>query len=163
MLPSMWRTELLHPVSVHFPIALLIVGSAFYILSVFFKKHEVLRHLKFFSFLLILIGTISAWIAIFTGGLAEEIVGPNLCDPDVRLNHEDFAYYTAYIFTTFVVLHLISQRLSQRLSSIFFVINVFLVLSGSALLGYVGHLGATLTYQQAAGVYNPGPECKGFE
>jgi uncharacterized membrane protein len=163
MLPSMWRSELLHPISVHFPIALLIVGSFFYVLSVFFSQHLFFKNLRKFSYILLLIGTLSAWIAIYTGSLAEGVVSSTLCDPDVRLKHEDLAYYVAYIFTALSIFHIFSETLSPKLSAFFLWFNVVLAIGGSVTLGYAGHLGATLTYQQSAGVYNPGAECKGFE
>ncbi len=161
MLPSMWRSELLHPLSVHFPIALLIVGSIFYVLSIFLK-HAYFKSLRKFSFLLIAIGTATAWISIFTGSLAEDVVGPLLCDPEIRLNHEDFSYYVAYMFTAFILFHILSETLLLKYTKFFVALNLILVLGGTASLAYTSHLGATLTYQQAAGVYNPGLECKGF-
>lgn len=163
MLPSMWRTELLHPMAVHFPIALLIVGSVLYILSVFFAHHSYFQSLKKFSFLILVIGTVGSWIAILTGTLAEDVVSPMLCDPDIRLSHEDYSYYTAYAFTAFVIFYALSQKISQKFMSFFTVLNIGLAVSGCIMLVYTSHLGATLTYQQAAGVYNPGPECRGYE
>lgn len=163
MLPSMWRTELLHPSSVHFPIALLFVGSIFYVLSVFFSRHLFFKNLRKFSYLLVVIGTVTAWFAIYTGSLAEEVVGRTLCDPETRLLHEDYSYYLAYLFTAFCVFHIFSETLSPKLSAFFLWLNVGIAIGGTVILVYVGHLGATLTYQQGAGVYNPGPECKGFE
>lgn len=162
MLPSIWRIELLHPVTVHFPIALLIFGSAFYILSCLLYRFDFSSKLKFSGFILILIGTIAAWIANYTGGLAEEVVALSLCNPEIRILHEDYAYYTAYLFTAFVALEILRQRFSNKLSVTLLILNILLLLGGVGLLGYVGHLGADLVYQQGAGVYAPGPECKGY-
>lgn len=162
MLPSMWRSELLHPLSVHFPIALLIVGSIFYVLSVFIKR-PYFQALRKFSFLIMVIGTVAAWISIYTGLMAEDVVSRTLCDPQIRLDHEDYSYYMAYLFTAFCVSHVLSQILSNKYTSYFIAFNILVVIGGTATLTYTSHLGATLTYQQAAGVYNPGPECKGFE
>jgi uncharacterized membrane protein len=161
MLPSMWRIELLHPMTVHFPIALLIVGAIFYLLSTL--KIFNFENLRKFSFILIAIGTVTAWIANYTGGLAEEVVGSTLCDPQVRLDHEDYAYYATYLFTAFLIFYFLGERISLGLNKLFVMINVILLITGTALLIYVGHLGANLTYQQGAAVYHPGPECKGFE
>ena len=41
-------------------------------------------------------------------------------------------------------------------------ILVFLLLAGSGTLAYVGHLGAELVYQQAAGVNIPSKDCSEF-
>jgi uncharacterized membrane protein len=163
MLPSMWRSELLHPISVHFPLALLMVGSLFYVLSVFFSRHLFFKNLRKFSYILIIIGTVSAWVAIYTGSVAENVVGEKLCNPDIRFAHEDYAYYVGYLFSIFCLFHIFSETLSPKLSAFFLWLNVCIAIGATAILMYVGHLGATLTYQQAAGVYVPGEECKGFE
>lgn len=163
MLPSMWRSELLHPMAVHFPIALLLVGTVLFVLSILFGQYSYFKNLRRYSFLILVIGTVGAWIGIITGNMAEDVVSPMLCDPEIRLNHEDYSYYAAYAFTAFVFFYLASNKISQKYMPFFLVLNVTLTICGSAMLVYTGHLGATLTYQQAAGVYNPGPECKGFE
>jgi len=106
---------------------------------------------------------VASWASVFTGLLADDVVSPMLCDPQVRLNHEDYSYYVAYLFTAFSISHLLSQILSHKYTTYFIAFNVLIVTGGTAALIYTSHLGATLTYQQAAGVYNPGPECKGFE
>jgi putative Mn2+ efflux pump MntP len=41
-------------------------------------------------------------------------------------------------------------------------IAVVLALVGSGFLAYTGHLGATLVYQQAAGVHIPSEDCHEF-
>ncbi|MGO1586219.1 MAG: DUF2231 domain-containing protein, partial [Mesonia sp.] len=42
-------------------------------------------------------------------------------------------------------------------------LTLILLLIGNGFLMYVGHLGATLVYQQAAGVYVPTEDCQEFE
>ena len=104
-LPEFWRTEVFHPLSVHFPIALLLMAFI-------------------------------------------------------------FAYTTAWFFTIALILDLSLYFLGQKISSYLVWINrliVMLLLAGSGFLAYVGHLGATLVYQQAAGVYTPSEDCKEFE
>jgi len=87
-LPEFWRTEIWHPLSVHFPLAILLLASMFYLAGFFSKK----AFLENMSKLLIVIGTIGAWIAIYTGNLADPIVSRQICDPTVLKSHETNAY-----------------------------------------------------------------------
>lgn len=148
-LPSMWREELLHPLVTHFPIGLLIVGSLLLVLSLRWQR------LAFTAKLMIVLGAAAAWIAVLTGGWAEEIVGPTLCDPDVRMLHEDHAFYVSYLYTAIACFLLFVSRFRW--------IAAIAALVGVLWMSYVGHLGATLTYQQGAGVYKPDDQCTGFD
>mgnify|MGYP006198680359 CR=1 FL=1 len=75
-----------HPLSVHFPIALLIVATVFKLLAFFFKN---LVWQEAGSYLLY-VGIVTCWIAIYTGDLADGAVGRTLCDPTVLKDHEKF-------------------------------------------------------------------------
>ena len=160
---SMWRVELIHPFVIHIPIALLIFGSLFWIVSLWLhRQHDFLRPS---ARLLLLIGTIGAWIAVYTGSLADAEVVRTLCDPTVVEQHEKLAYIVGYIFLGFVIidwlvaknyLNLISRKYLQAGLAI-------LLIVGCGFLGYVGHLGSKLVYQQAAAVYQPTEGCVEFE
>ncbi|NIT55437.1 MAG: hypothetical protein GWN00_04135, partial [Aliifodinibius sp.] len=78
---SMWRVELIHPFVIHIPIALLIVGSLFWIGSLWLHKRY--GFLRPSARLLLFIGTVGAWIAVYTGSLADAEVARTLCDPTV--------------------------------------------------------------------------------
>lgn len=145
----MWREELLHPLVTHFPIGLLVTGSGLLILSLKWKK------LQFTSTLMVVIGTLAAWAAVLTGTWAEEIVGPVLCDPEIRFLHEDHAFYVSYLYSVIAVFLLVFSKFRW--------IPATLSLAGMLWMSYVGHLGATLTYQQGAGVHKPDDQCTGFE
>lgn len=158
-IPEFWRTEVFHPLSVHFPIALLLVGFIFKVVALAIKKEVWITG----GSILLILGTIGAWIAIYTGDLADGIVSRKLCDPTVLKEHENMAYLMAWIFTGAVFLDLLrftkTAFFKGNLVSIFMVVVLAV---GSVLLGYVGHLGATLVYQQGAGVYHPSGDCVEF-
>lgn len=168
MIPSLFRAELWHPLTIHFPIGLLIVGTLLRILGVAFQ-----RRLLFLdaSRLIIFLGTLSAWVAWYTGGIAEEEVNSKLCDPTLTHLHGDYAFYVTLIFSTVAIIDIAAYFGRTRgITSLWSLssktANVLLVLicaAGAGLLGYVGHLGAGLTYNQAAGVYVPSPQCTEFE
>lgn len=158
-LPEFWRTEIWHPLVVHFPIALLIIASLFKILTLFLKEQT----WKQGGSVLLLLGTLGVWLAIYTGNLADGIVSRTLCDPTVLKAHENSAYALAWLFTAAFLLdaaHLFKLFKSDakwlKLSVI------ILMLTGSGFLVYAGHLGAQLVYQQGAGVYMPSEDCVEF-
>ncbi|MEI6351805.1 MAG: DUF2231 domain-containing protein [Verrucomicrobiota bacterium] len=81
----------LHPAIVHFPIALILVGAAFALASVFAKQ----RCLPWVSALLLALGAIGAFVAVQTGESAQEMVGELAGVPDRLLDeHEDWAERT---------------------------------------------------------------------
>ena len=170
----MLRVELWHPMMVHFPIGLLIVGAALRFASLaappFFGRRWrsfVLDSAK----LVTVIGTLFAWTAWYTGGLAEEEVNSNLCDPTLTHLHGDYAFYVTIAFSVVALSDVASIWLRLRpaetrlrflntLIGIWAIAVVSWVAAG--FLAYVGHLGAGLTYNQAAGVYVPSPQCTEF-
>lgn len=158
--PDFWRTEVFHPLSVHFPIALLVVAFLFKIIALRYKREVWERG----GTVLLGLGVIGIWVAIFTGNLADGIVSRKLCDPTVLKEHENMAWITAWLFTAGTVIDLLRYIKLPLFKSRVFLVVVLLILTGStALLTYVGHLGATLVYQQAAGVYVPSSDCTEFE
>lgn len=172
MIPSMLRVELLHPLFVHFPIALLIVGTAFRVFGFSFGLARPRgSFLHACARLMTVTGTIAAWAAYVTGNLAEEVVNGELCDPTLTHLHGDYALYVSILFSVVAVGDLLPNLLSKlkpQWNPIFDsrglrTTMAFVSLIGVGLLGYVGHLGAGLVYQQGAGVYKPSAECKEFE
>jgi hypothetical protein len=111
------------------------------------------------------LGVIFTWAAVFSGDRAEEIVNRVLCDPTVTHDHGDWAYKTSYFFTAILILDLLAWRDLIPLSFISvtrYGIVIALVIS-LAILVRTAHLGASLVYQQGAGVYHPTAQCKEFE
>jgi uncharacterized membrane protein len=151
---------------VHFPIALLLVGTIGWIGYRMLENRSDVEWLLLSSRLLLWSGIVAAWGAIYTGELADAEVARTLCDPTVVEEHEELAYIVGYLFTGGAVLDLAvpwlpyargwGRPLANLLVSMSF-------LAGAATLGYVGHLGASLVYQQSAGVHQPAPTCEDFE
>lgn len=160
---SMWRVELIHPFVIHIPIALLIVGSVFWVISLWLhRRYDFLRPS---ARLLLLIGTIGAWVAVYTGSLADAEVVRTLCDPTVVEQHENYAYIVGYLFSAFMIIDWLTVKdyvnlISKKYLRIGLAI---LLIAGCGFLGYVGHLGSKLVYQQSAAVYQPTEECVEFE
>ncbi|HSP12011.1 MAG TPA: DUF2231 domain-containing protein [Salegentibacter sp.] len=155
-IPEFWRTEVFHPLSVHFPVALLLVATLFKIVSLW-SRQKVWPQA---GSILLGLGVLGAWIAIYTGNQADGIVSRQLCDPTVLKEHENMAYITAWIFTAAISLDLaVTYRPLYFKKQLFKLLLLLMMLTGSVYLGLVGHLGAELVYQQAAGVYTPTEDC----
>lgn len=155
-----WRTEVFHPLSVHFPIAILSIATVFVIVSLFSKNPL----WKNSGAILLIIGTVSAWVSIYTGDLADGIVSRTICDPTVLKAHENFAYYTAWSFSiaSFIVIlqHFIH---GLRIIPLARIVVLLSMIAGTYFLVEAGHKGAKVVYQQAGGVYVPSADCAEFE
>ena len=163
----MWRKELVHPLFVHFPIALLIIGSILLILVHSPLLIKAKSNLLFSSRLLLIAGSLFSWITVYTGTLADSVVGRHVCDPTVLEEHESYGYYVAIIFSIASLLEIsfnfINNKINYGLLRSLKIFSLLLAISGSVLLGYEAHLGGKLVYQQAAGVHQPSVDCKEFE
>ena len=157
-LPDFWRTEVFHPLSVHFPIVLLLMATLFKLIGLWSSRITWDHGGRF----LLLLGVVGVWISIYTGDLADGIVSRQLCDPTILKEHENFAYTTAWIFSTALLIELLTRYIDLIKTRIVSVILVLLMITGSVTLSYVGHLGAELVYQQAAGVNIPSVDCAEF-
>lgn len=154
------RTEVWHALSVHFPIALLIF-STLTMLTSFVVNADSKQAWRNAASGLLYAGTIAAWVSIYTGNLADGIVSRKICDPTILKDHEIAAQTMTYLFTAAVVLNfaLLFNILKSTLRQIVYGLVVLLMIAGSGYVVYTGHLGASLVYQQGAGVYNHSVDC----
>jgi len=163
-MPDFWRKELWHPVIVHFPIALLLVAT-FFLLIHFFFRGEYKRIFLNSAFFVLILGVIGAWLAIFTGDLADGIVSRKICDPTVLKDHELAGQTTAYLFTGAAIIHLLLflNVLKGKMETLLPFLIFVLMIVGSVFLYRTGHSGASVVYQQGGGVYNHAVDCDEFK
>jgi uncharacterized membrane protein len=96
----MISTSHLHPMLVHFPIALIVVGFVINLASLFIKKEVCLSKLGFY---LLIIGTLSALLALFTGFIfTSEMSGSA---GEIKEIHELFAWITLGLLIATSILH----------------------------------------------------------
>ena len=103
----MLNTSHLHPITVHFPIALLISAFIFEVLVLIYKNNRVFNLVGFYLFIA---GTLGAIVAVLSGNLfTEELSGPV---GDVLENHHLYANITMYlaILTSLFKVYLMVQK-----------------------------------------------------
>jgi len=159
----MWREELLHPFLAHLPIVLIPLALGLRAASSALRKSRQWDFLAPASRLVLVLAALAAWTALLSGGLAEDVVNKTICDPTVTQEHESFADWTTYLVTLAAVTDLAQLKLIGARWRWLSYASVLALLASMGLIAKTGHLGASLVYQQGAGVYHPTPECKEFE
>lgn len=160
-LPEFLRTVTYHPLTVHFPLVLLLLATVLHALQPWISAQNLWHKL---TTIILLLGTAMAWLAVYTGSQADGLVSRTLCDPTVLKDHENTAYLASYIFSAASALLLLRNwALLHSYRRWIYGLSLALLLTGSGYLGYVGHQGARLVYQQAAGVYVPAEDCREWE
>lgn len=137
----------LHPMVVHFPIALLLVGFVLDLIGLLFKKDLLLRT----GFILLLLGTAGTAVAYFSGERAGDGLAEAGALKQALENHEEAAtlsLWLAGLACAVRVLLVATQKMGGNLRW------VPAILFGAAALSIVrtGHFGGTLVYNHAAGV-----------
>jgi uncharacterized membrane protein len=158
------RPEVWHALSVHFPIALLPVATITLLISFFLSENK-RPGWQQASMYLLLAGCVMAWIAIYTGGIADGIVARKICDPTLLKDHEIAGKAMTWLFTAGAALLFISltATLHSLLRKVGIYLAFILMLTGTGYLVYAGHIGAGLVYEQGAGVKNHHVNCDDYQ
>ena len=135
----------IHPLIVHFPIALLFLYSVIKILP--FQRFFSRVAWKDIERVLLVFGVLGALAAIYTGGIAEDLVKPshNLVEM-----HSNFATASACIYGFLLLLELVGwvkPKYSNLSSGIF---SKFLALAGLVAISVTGMLGGVMIYGLSA-------------
>lgn len=135
----------LHPLIVHFPIALLFVAGAFYLYSII-KSSE-----SFFSIaaILHLVGGVSFIAAILTGQQAEAAVTHAPEIHEMIEQHELLSYISIWVFGLMYIWQMLRAKKFLQVEKIAFV-TIFSVLL--AVMAYSAHLGGRMVYEKGVGV-----------
>ncbi len=135
----------LHPMIVHFPIALLLTSVLFDAASHIFKR-ESLRDGALWLLVLGLIGGIAAAVA---GGLAEETAEKAGIAESLIETHESLAFVTLGIFGVLLLWRVFMRnQLSGQLLAIYLLVATI----GVGTLSATGYYGGDLVYEHGAGV-----------
>ena len=157
------RPEVWHALSVHFPIALLPVATITMLISFFIKGNN--RHWQVAAALLLLAGCLMAWVAVYTGGVADGIVARKICDPTVLKDHEISGQTMTWLFTFAFLSNMLflTNVVRAQVRKFIAYVTFLLMLVGTGYLVYTGHIGATLVYDQGAGVKDHTVDCSDYE
>ena len=141
----------MHPLVIHFPIALLLAYVLLETIGVVFNK-------DFFpkaAHLFLLLGVLGLVAAVLTGNSAESIArqwakaGANI-PRDAIENHEDFANTTLWFFTGLLVLRTYLV-LKKKFTGYFKYIVLVLAFAGVFFIYQTGYYGGNLVYRYGAG------------
>jgi uncharacterized membrane protein len=153
MFPPIPSWDGLHPLVVHFPIALLIVAPSLVVAGLILHRQYLWFSVS--ALLLMVLGTISAFVAVSTGKAAGELV---LRDPQINeviMRHLDLAQTTAWVFLgltlLFAALTFVPpavKRPFRRLTGTI-VALIFLLIygAGTLLLANAAHQGGRLVHE----------------
>ena len=121
------------------------------------------KPLVYFNLFLLILGLIGCGIAIYTGNIEDGKVSRTLCDPTVLKTHENYAYYLLWTFIANLIFWVFKIYVYPKTyKTIIAALIIISSLLGTACLIYMGHLGASLVYEQGAGVEVPADDCSGF-
>ncbi|MYG69434.1 MAG: hypothetical protein F4199_05220 [Rhodothermaceae bacterium] len=145
MLPE-WMPNL-HPMVVHFPIALIIVAFAVDVVALFFRKISMLPRM---STILYVLGALGAVGSVVSGEAAVETVAVSGQASSILANHEDVGEIVMYYFLIYSVLRLALWWFSFRL--VFWVPLTIIGAIGLIPLYQASSFGGRLVYEQGVGV-----------
>ena len=102
MFPPIPSWDGLHPLIIHFPIALLMVAPILVLIGISIQKGS--RSFLLAAFVLMLLGTIATFIAVSTGGAAGDLAERVANVDPVLEQHEELAETTRTVFSALTVL-----------------------------------------------------------
>jgi uncharacterized membrane protein len=136
----MFTTSHLHPMLVHYPIALLIFGFIAVFVAMAFGKGNYLPKTGYF---LLLAGTLMALVVLFSGiFFTTDLTGPGA---EIQDKHETFAWITLFLSSATSILWSFLKYKDQEDTSMKWVVFVLYGLSAIS-VSVTGLLGGTLVY-----------------
>ncbi|MBI5058872.1 hypothetical protein HZB60_03690 [candidate division KSB1 bacterium] len=153
MLPPPPSWDGLHPLIIHFPIALLITAPLLIIAALVLLRQ---RHgLMIAAFLLMALGSAAAFIAVSTGEAAGELAERNATVSAAIEQHEELAELTRSLFTVLTVMFaaivfgpaLLRKRLAAVSQTIVMLAFLVFYSGGVLLLANTAHQGGRLVHE----------------
>jgi uncharacterized membrane protein len=153
-IPPLPRWNALHPLIVHFPIALLLVAPLFLVAAIALPRNKA-KHALLAGFVLVLLGTGSLIFAMETGEAAAEQVNKTTQIQSVLHDHEELAETTEAVFGAITVLfaallfgpRLFRKEMTIRTFRVTLSILVVVYVAGMLSLVNTAHAGGRLVHE----------------
>ena len=153
MFPPIPSWDALHPLIIHFPIALLLVTPILVILGIVLPKQA--RGLFIAALVMMALGTIATYFAVATGEAAGELAERTPGVPAVLERHEDLAETTRGIFTALTVVFaamlfvpsIFKRTLNRKIAVVVNILFLALYAGGAVFLMNVAHQGGRLVHE----------------
>ncbi len=153
MLPPWPGWDGLHPLVIHFPIALLMVAPLFVLLALVWPRHA--EGFSRAALVLLVLGSVSTYVAISTGQAAGELADHTDAINAVISRHEELAETTSTVFSVltvlyavFVLLPFLASRLRRPAYARAGNLAFFVAIAAATLLVVnTAHLGGRLVHQ----------------
>jgi uncharacterized membrane protein len=135
----------IHPMVVHFPIALLMVSVLFDMMATRWR-HQSFQDAAFYT---LLVGLVGAAVAVITGAIAEESAENRGIPESVLEIHEGLGYATFIFFIGLLALRLLMRwKLIKDIPALYLTMGFI----GVVILTVTGYVGGSLVYDFGAGV-----------
>lgn len=153
MLPPIPSWDALHPLIIHFPVALLLVAPILVILGMLLPRQS--KGLFIAAFVLMALGTVATYVAVATGEAAGELAERTAGVAAVLEGHEKLAETTRLIFTALTVIFavilfappLFKRNLRYRSWLVLSIAFLILYSAGVVVLVNVAHQGGRLVHE----------------
>jgi uncharacterized membrane protein len=153
MFPPLPSWDAMHPLIVHFPVALLLVAPVLVLLGMLLPKQS--RGLFIAALVLMALGTIAGYVAVATGEAAGELAERTPGVAAVLEGHEELAQTTRLIFTALTVIFgvilfaplLFKRNLGRKRSLALNLAFLLFYSAGTVVLVNVAHQGGRLVHE----------------